>query len=425
MAGDGRRLTLGLPRMRKEAGERRDFLPPFVREVAPHAARVVVENGIGSGMGVRQDEYQGPGVVVGTHEEAYGQDVVLVVRVPGPEELRLLRPGATLVCMLHFPTRPGRVSLLRRLDLEAVSLDSIVDDEGRRLVEDPEAVAWNGLDAAFGALEHTHPRFWGPRRQPIRVTILGAGAVGREAVEAATKCGSLARFDRLEATALPGVEVVTVGRNLTRVGAYMRDRLRVTDLLVDATARHEPGQPVVPNTWIGLLPRHAVVCDLAVDGYELDADEPTVRGLEGIPAGNLDRWVIETDDPLWDATIPSGVDSRNRRVVVSCYSWPGVHPRACMQRYDTQLTPLLAILLDRGGVGGLRPLRGPQDRALLRASLRSWPTREDVRRSATPRSGSPILRRRAARRPARSPNRSLTQSAGSRPATARQQILGS
>jgi alanine dehydrogenase len=408
--------------MRKEPGERRDFLPPFVREVAPHAAQVVVEEGIGSAMRVGQDEYQGPGVVVGTHEEAYAQDVVLVVRVPNPDELALLRPGATLVSMLHFPTRPGRIAVLGRLRLDAVSLDSIVDDEGKRLVEDPEAVAWNGLDAAFGVLEHTHPRFWGPRRLPIRVTILGAGAVGRGAVEAATKCGALARFERLEDAVLPGVEVVTIGRNLTRVGAYVRDRLRVTDLLVDAAARHDAGHPLVPNTWIGLLPRHAVVCDLAVDGYEVDADRPTVRGIEGIPAGNLDRYVIETDDPLWEETIPPGVDSRNRRVVVSCYSWPGVHPRACMQRYDTQLSPLIATLLDRGGVGGLQPLRGQRDRALLRAGLRGWPGHARDRR-ATPVPGP--LRRRAARRPARSPSRTFAQAAAKAGPAPIQQILGS
>ena len=367
-----RRLTLGLPRMRKEAGERRDFLPAFVEGVAPHAAGVVVERGIGSGMGLGENRYEIPGVMRGTHQAAYGQDVVLVLRVPEQAELQLMRPGSTLVSMLHFPTRPARVRLLRRLGLEAVSLDSIMDDERHRLVEDPRAVAWNGLDAAFGALERTHPRFWSPRRGPIRVTILGAGAVGREAVEAATKFGDLGRFQRLEDAGLPGVEVVTVGRNLTRVASYMRERLRLTDLLVDASARHRPWHPLVPNGWISLLPRHAVICDLAVDGYELDALPSTVRGIEGIPAGNLDRWVIEPNDPLWDTTIPPGVDTRNRRTVVSCYSWPGLQPQTCMQRYGTALAPLMCTLLDRGGVGGLQPLRGPEDRAVLRASLRAW-----------------------------------------------------
>jgi alanine dehydrogenase len=387
-----RGLTLGLPRMHKEAGERRDFLPEFVQSVAPHAAAIVVESGIGSGLGLSDADYAAiPRTRRATHDEAYAQDVVLVLRAPEDAELRLLRPGATLVSMLHFPTRPERVRCLRRLGVDAVSLDSLADDAGRRLVEDARAVAWNGLDIAFGVLERQRPRFWDPRRDPIRVTILGAGAVGREAVEAATKYGDPERFGRAETAGVPGVEVVTAGRNLSRDAVYLRKRLRDTDILVDAAARHDTQTPVIPNTWIGLLPRHAVICDLAVDCYELTATPPVVRGIEGIPAGNLDRQVFQPDDPRWEATLPSGVPSRHRRTAVSCYSWPGVRPRECMELYGEQLAPLMIELLDRGGLDGLRPVRSSPDRALLRASLRAQPPRTATSRVIRPARRAPAL----------------------------------
>jgi hypothetical protein len=44
-------------------------------------------------------------------EEVYQQDIVLVLRYPGDEKVRWMRPGACLVSMLHYPTRPGRVEL--------------------------------------------------------------------------------------------------------------------------------------------------------------------------------------------------------------------------------------------------------------------------------------------------------------------------
>jgi alanine dehydrogenase len=206
------------------------------------------------------------------------------------------------------------------------------------------------------------------------VTIIGAGAVGREAVEAATKYGDLARFERTEAAGLPGVEVVAIGRNLSRDPLYLRKRLQDTDILVDASARHDTRTPVVPNTWIELLPRHAVICDLAVDGYDPAATPPIVRGIEGIPAGSLDQQVFEPGDPAWEA-IPVWVPSQHRRTVVSCYSWPGIRPRECMELYGEQLAPLLIQLLDRGGLDGLRPARSALDRALLRASQRAQPPR--------------------------------------------------
>ena len=79
------------------------------------------------------------------------------------------------------------MALLQTLGLEAVSLDTVRDDTGRRLVENLRSVAWNGIEAAFNVLEKIYPEpgFESPKRQPIRVTLLGAGAVGIQVVQAA------------------------------------------------------------------------------------------------------------------------------------------------------------------------------------------------------------------------------------------------
>jgi alanine dehydrogenase len=262
-----------------------------------------------------------------------------------------------------------RVARLLEFGLDAISLDLLTDDLGERLVVDGRDVAWNGLEAAFDVLERHWPEFAEPTRPPIRVTILGAGAIGKDAVEAATKYGNLDRAARL--AQLPGVEVTTIGRNLTGNAGYMKDRFSATDVLVDATQRRIPSRPVVPNTWLAYLPEHAVVCDLVVDPYLPHESPPTVRGIEGIPQGDLDRWAFAPDDPAWD-DVPHEVDRTNRRWVVSCYSWPGVHPHECMELYGGQLAPLLRALLQAGGARGLTADGEFLERALWRASLRTW-----------------------------------------------------
>ena len=111
MAGRSRRrLTIGFPRMHKEPNERRDFLPPLVGLLTALGVEVYVETGIGSGMGYVDDDYLAlsPDLHVTDEETAYHQDVVVVLRAPEGKYDRL-RPGATLVSMLHFPTRPARV----------------------------------------------------------------------------------------------------------------------------------------------------------------------------------------------------------------------------------------------------------------------------------------------------------------------------
>ncbi len=369
-------LTFGFPRMHKERGERRDFLPPLVGLLASLGCRVSVESGIGSGMGYADIDYVAacPDLVRVVDEDlVYRQDVVLVLRAP-VGRFEWLQPGSTLISMLHFPTRPARVLELEELRLEAVSLDSIEDDEGRRLVVNSRAVAWNGLAAAFETLERTWPFLTSRERGPVRVTVMGAGEIGRHAVDAATHYGNVQRSRLLSRYGLAGVEVTTIGRNLTCSQGYLRERLEVTDILVDATQRDNPSVPVIVNAWLGRLPAHAVICDLVVDPYLLEAHPPTVRGIEGIPQGNLDRYVFEVDDPAWDA-LPSAIPTGERRPVVSCYSWPGVHPKRCMELYGTQLAPLLEAFVRCGGTAGLRPDGAFHERALYRGSLRAWSSR--------------------------------------------------
>ena len=369
-----RTLRVSFPRMRDEVGERRDFLPPLVSRLVASGARVLVEKGIGSGMGYRDEDYLalGPHVELVTHEEAFAQDIVVVLRCPGEAELDLIPSGTAIVSMLHFPTRPERVAKLRRQGLEAIAIDCIEDDDGNRLVEESHAVAWNALEAAFDALGVSYPALHQRDRPPVRVTIMGAGSIGRHAVEAATKFGNRERAAELFEAGVPGVEVVTIGRNLTGDVRYMEERLRLTDVLVDTTQRSDPSVPLVPNAWIGLLPEHAVICDCVVDPYQLDTDPPTVRGIEGIPQGNLDRYVFPVDDPAWVTSVPDSVPHAHRRTVASCYSWPGVHPEPCMEIYGGQLAPLFEALIERGGVAGLRLDGRFHERALARASLRHW-----------------------------------------------------
>src|SRR6187200_990800 len=146
--------TVGLLRMSEHPGERRDFLPKLVRSLARLGAdEIVLETDYGQALGLTPEAYTSEGDVrFAERDEVFAQDVVLVLRCPPEEDLGKLRPGSTLVSMLHYVTRPARNDLLRDRGVVAVSLDAVTDDHGRRMIENLEITAWAGVEAAFREL---------------------------------------------------------------------------------------------------------------------------------------------------------------------------------------------------------------------------------------------------------------------------------
>jgi len=364
--------TIGFPRMMNEAGEKRVFLPEFIQTMATQGLIVFIEEGYGSRSGFTSEDYEqaNNAVRICSREEAFQQDIVLLLRSPAIDEYSLLKRGSCLFSMLHFPTRPKRVQRLTELGVHAISLDSVVNDTSIRLIENMHAVAWNGLEAAFDELE----KFWPGlirSEEPFKVLILGSGMVGKYAVDAATKLGNIERNNQHIREEGPGSIAITIGRNLSSNTNELRKLFNQADILVDATQRRDPSRPVVLNDWIAWLPEHAVLVDLAVDPYILDIHPPVVRGIQGMPQGNLDQYIFAPNDPHWSDKIPESVPTRHRRTAISCYSWPGIHPEACMRHYAQQIEPHMEVLIEKG-YDGLSLQGGYFERALFRATLKNW-----------------------------------------------------
>lgn len=370
------RLTFGFARMHVEFGEKRDFLPEFIARLERTGAQIMLEYGYGSALGFTEADYRAnaPQVIFASRADIFQQEYVIVLRCPPESDLRLLKPGACLISMIHYPTRPIRIELLRSINVESISLDSVVDDVGRRMVENLHSVAWNGLEVAFRVLQRLYPApgLESTARGPIHVTVMGVGAVGVHAVQAASRYGDLGLWRSLAGRGVPGVQVTAIDYDLTYNESVMRGLLAQTDILVDATQRPDPSKVVIPNQWIAWMPEHAVLVDLSVDPYICKPDAPLeVKGIEGMPQGNLDQYVFGPEDPAFER-VPPCVSTENRRYSVSCYSWPGLHPKECMRLYGEQIRPLLRTLIEKGGLDQINSKGNFLERALSRARLSHW-----------------------------------------------------
>lgn len=369
-------ITIGLPQIHAEKGEKRDFLPEFAHYLSKNGASVIIEHGYGAGMGIPPEQYltAGANIRFATLEEVYQQDIVLVLRYPGDDKVSKMRPGACLVSMLHYPTRPKRTQYLKSLGIEAISLDSIKDDLGKRLVENLRSVAWNGAEVAFNLLKDLYPPpgIEDPNRNPIKVTVMGSGAVGGFAIQAAVRYGNQEYWKKLATLGATGVQVTVVEYDLTNHEKVMMQILKYTDILIDATQRPDPRRPVIPNDWIDVMRPYAILLDLSVDPYDSDQNQIlSVKGIEGIPHGNLDQYIFPPDDPSYNS-IPPFIQTKYRRYAVSCYSWPGIHPEFCMNIYGQQLAPIFFTLLQIGGVEKINSNGTFFEKAISRAMLSNW-----------------------------------------------------
>jgi len=114
--------TIGFPRMRQEAGEKRVFLPEFIHYLVGLGVHVYIEEGYGARSGYSFEDYKraNPNIHMCGREEAFQKDVTLILRSPKPDEFQLLKRSSTLVSMLHYPTRPKRVARLKELGIKAI-----------------------------------------------------------------------------------------------------------------------------------------------------------------------------------------------------------------------------------------------------------------------------------------------------------------
>ena len=109
-------VVLGVP-AESRAGERRVAMSPAaLGPLIKAGARVIVESGAGAQAGFPDAAFADKGAVIGTRDEVFAADVLLMVRTPDPAheptEVDRLKPSHTVVGMAAPFAAPEAVSAL-------------------------------------------------------------------------------------------------------------------------------------------------------------------------------------------------------------------------------------------------------------------------------------------------------------------------
>lgn len=356
------KLSLGFPRMHVEPGEKRDFTPSFLRRLSVFSeVTFLLEAGYGSALGFNQIDYLShvPHLRFASYAEVMGSDLVTVIRAPNADHLHLMNKKSILFSMLHYPTHSLRNNLLKTLSIRGVSMDALIDDFRHRYIQDYDGTALNAMRQAFELWKSLNSN---ATTECIYVTILGTGGLGRIASDLAVHYGGVDFPEN------PPVVVRSLGRNATSQPALVKEIFKNTDILVDATLRQNTQFPIIRNTWLRKLPEHAVIADISADDYDTRLKPAQIKAIEGIPTGSLDKTIFMPNDEAWDA-VPDLVSNKHRRPVVSCYSWPGVDPLNCLNKYETQMFPFMELMIKNPDMDFSENSNNPFERALVRGSL--------------------------------------------------------
>src|SRR5262249_1737865 len=97
-------MLIGVPKEVKTHEYRVGLVPGTVREVVHHGHHVVVESGLGEGIGFIDADYERAGAKVArSAAEVFGSaDMIVKVKEPQPKEIALLRSGQVLFTYLHL-----------------------------------------------------------------------------------------------------------------------------------------------------------------------------------------------------------------------------------------------------------------------------------------------------------------------------------
>jgi alanine dehydrogenase len=269
-------MRIGVPREIKDMEFRVGMVPDGVRQLADAGHELLIERGAGEGSGFPDETYAEAGARLVDAEEVFGApDLIVKVKEPQPPEIRRMRSGQTLFTYLHLAAAPEVAAALRTADVVAIAYETIQDPDGSFPVLAPMSEVAGRLAVQIGVTLLQKDRggkgllLGGvPGVMRGRVTVLGAGTVGINAVRVAHALGAEVDVLDVDLRRLTYVydifdgDLNTLFSNPTNIARAVA----VSDLVVGAVyVRGERAPVLVTEAMVESMQPGSVVADVAVD----------------------------------------------------------------------------------------------------------------------------------------------------------------
>jgi alanine dehydrogenase len=282
-------MRIGVPREIKDMEFRVSMVPDGVRQLVDSGHELLVERGAGEASGFPDGTYVEAGARLVDEEEVFGApDLVVKVKEPQPSEIQRLRQGQILFTYLHLAAAPEVAEGLRAADVVAIAYETIRDPDGSFPVLAPMSEVAGRLAVQIGVTLLQKDRggkgllLGGvPGVMRGRVTVLGAGTVGINAVRVAHALGAEVDVLDVNLSRLAYIYDIFSGKLNTLFSnpANIARSVAMSDLVVGAVYVSGRRAPIlVSEAMVESMQAGSVVADVAVDqGGCVETIRPTTH----------------------------------------------------------------------------------------------------------------------------------------------------
>ena len=269
-------MKIGLPK-EVMTGEERVALTPLACESLVRSGHTVyLQRGAGDGSGYSDHEYERCGVLPVDSAQALYDAALLIIKVKQPlqQDILHLRSDHVLFCYLHLAADLQLIKTLCDIGLTAIPFESVRDENDHLPLLAPMSQVAGRIAVIRGASLLFRNR--GGRgvllggvdgTDPGRVTVIGAGVAGRNAV--ADACALGARVDVLD---LDEAKLAELKARFPMINTHISTDELVeslcvdADLVVGAVLRAGRRAPVVlKQSVIKKMNPGSVIIDIAID----------------------------------------------------------------------------------------------------------------------------------------------------------------
>jgi H+-translocating NAD(P) transhydrogenase subunit alpha len=215
---------IGVPKETAPGEKRVATVPDVVEKLVKLGFAVAVESGAGDAANFADDTYRAVGAqVVPSAAELWGQsDIVFKVRAPSPQEVGLMREGATLIGFIWPAQNPDLMQQLAAKKATVLAIDALPRQLSRAQKMDA-LTSMAGISGYRAVIEAANAfgRFFNGqitaagKIPPAKVFIAGAGVAGLAAIGTAANLGAIVRANDTRAEVAD--QVVSLGGEFVKV----------------------------------------------------------------------------------------------------------------------------------------------------------------------------------------------------------------